>query len=226
MQQNSDATREIKVWDLPTRLFHWSLVILFGISWASIELVDNAFNIHMYSGYAILVLVLFRLLWGIFGSTTARFASFVRGVRTTIKYAATAMQLKPGNQIGHNPLGGWMILFMLGLLLFQAVTGLFANDDIINEGPLVHWISKDLSDILSGLHEGAFNFLLALIGLHIAAVLFYRFFKRENLITPMITGNKSVSGKATPDLRFTSTWIALLLLGIAVAGVALLVTRA
>lgn len=225
MQQNNDATREIKVWDLPTRLFHWSLVILFAISWASTELFDN-FDIHAYSGYAILVLVLFRVLWGIFGSTTARFTNFVRGLRPTLDYVATILQPKPSNQIGHNPLGGWTVLFMLGLLLFQAGTGLFSNDDMIDKGPLVHWISTDLSDILSELHEEAFNFLLALVGLHIVAVLFYRFFKRENLITPMITGNKSVSDKTTPALRFTSPWIALLLLGIVVAGFMLLITQA
>ena len=226
MQPNSDAHRTVKVWDLPTRLFHWSLVILFGVSWASIELSDNAFNIHMYSGYTILALVVFRLLWGVFGSTTARFANFVRGLRPTLHYAATILQPKPSNHIGHNPFGGWMVVLMLGLLLFQTTTGLFANDDIINEGPLAHWISKDMSDILSGLHQTAFNILLALAGLHIVAVLFYRFFKRENLVTPMITGNKSVSGTITPELRFTSIWIALLLLGIVVAGVAWLVTRA
>ena len=225
MHQDKDATQEIKVWDLPTRLFHWSLVILFGVSWASTELFDN-FDIHAYSGYAILVLVLFRLLWGIFGSTTSRFASFVRSPRSAFNYAATLLQPKPGNQIGHNPLGGWAVLFMLALLLFQAGTGLFANDDMIDKGPLVHLITTDLSDILSELHEEAFNFLLALVGLHIAAVLFYRLFKRENLVTPMVTGKKSVTGKTAPDQRFTSTWTALLLLIIVVAGVALLVTRA
>ena len=226
MQQNKHTSRSIKIWDLPTRLFHWSLVILFGISWASAELSDNAFNIHMYSGYAILSLVLFRLLWGVFGSTTARFATFVRGLRPTIAYARTLLQTNPGNQIGHNPLGGWMVLLMAGFLLFQAGTGLFANDDVINEGPLVHWISKDISDILSGLHEKSFDILLILAGLHIAAVLFYRFFKRDNLITPMITGRKSLTDKTTPNLRFTSGWVALLLLGIVVAGVALLVAQA
>lgn len=222
MQQDNDAPRKIKVWDLPTRLFHWSLVVLFGISWASVELSDNAFNIHMYSGYAILTLVLFRVLWGIVGSTTSRFSHFVRGPRASLEYLKTFLQSKQGHQIGHNPLGGWMVLSMLGLLLFQAGTGLFAHDDVTNEGPLVHLISTQLSDILSELHEGAFDFLLVLISVHIAAVLFYRFFKRDDLITPMITGAKPVSDKTVPNLRFTSTWIALLLLAIVAAGVALL----
>lgn len=226
MQQNKHANRSIKIWDLPTRLFHWSLVILFGISWASIELSDDAFNIHMYSGYAILSLVLFRLLWGVFGSSTARYTTFVRGLRPTIAYTKTLLRPEPSNQIGHNPLGGWMALLMVFFLLFQAGSGLFANDDVTNEGPLVHWISKDFSDILSGLHEKSFDILLVLVGVHIAAVLFYRFYKRDNLITPMITGRKPSVDETPTNLRFTSGWVALLLLGIAVAGVALLITQA
>ncbi|TCV86414.1 cytochrome b/b6 domain-containing protein [Sulfurirhabdus autotrophica] len=229
MQQENQTNpniQTIKIWDLPTRLFHWSLVILLGVSWASIELSDNAFNIHEYSGYTILSLVIFRVLWGIFGSTTSRFRTFIRGLQPTIAYAKTLLQSKPGNQIGHNPLGGWMVLLMLGFLLFQAVTGLFSNDDVSSEGPLAHWISKDISDILSGLHHESFDILLVIVGLHIAAVLFYRFFKRDNLITPLITGFKPLAGETPPKLRFTSNWIALLLFGIVIAGVALLVTKA
>ena len=119
-----------------------------------------------------------------------------------------------------------MVLFMLALLLFQAGTGLFAHDDISNSGPLANWISTHLSDIVSELHSSTFDFLLALTGIHIAAVLFYRFFKRENLITPMITGSKSIADKAAPTLSFVSSWIALLLLGIVAAGIALLITQA
>ncbi len=229
MQQENQPiqnSRPVKIWDLPTRLFHWILVILFGVSWASMELSDSTFNIHEYSGYAILSLVIFRVLWGIFGSTTARFTTFIRGLKPTVAYAKTLLQNKPGHQIGHNPLGGWMVLLMLGFLLFQAVTGLFSNDDVSNEGPLAHWISKEISDILSGLHQEAFDILLVIVGLHIAAVLFYRFFKRDNLITPLITGFKPLTGETPPKLHFTSNWIALLLLGMVIAGVALLITKA
>lgn len=223
MPELSPTNKEIKVWDLPVRLFHWTLVLLFAVSWASAEIGDNM-TIHFYSGYAVLALVLFRVLWGIFGSTTARFAHFLRGYRAAKDYAVALKENRAIAPIGHNPLGGWMVMLMLTFLLVQAGTGLFANDDVSTEGPLYHLISKDVSDILTEIHEVSFNILLALVGVHIAAVLYYRFIKRDNLVTPMITGRKSlVSDAPEPDIRFVGGWLALLLFGLAAGAVALLV---
>ncbi len=211
---------KIKVWDFPVRLFHWSLAICFAASWASAELFDNAMQYHLYAGYAILVLILFRILWGFVGSTTARFASFIRSFLTTLKYAGTLREPHPGKQIGHNPLGGWMVIAMLGFLLVQAGTGLFASDDVTTQGPLAFLVGDTLSDTLSGIHQQLFNFLLALVGLHITAVLFYRFFKHDNLITPMITGYKDLpNGIPTPHLYFVSNGRAFVLFGLVMIGV-------
>lgn len=211
---------KIKVWDFPVRLFHWSLAICFAASWASAELFDNAMQYHLYAGYAILVLILFRILWGFVGSTTARFTSFIRSFLTTLKYAGTLREPHPGKLIGHNPLGGWMVIVMLGFLLAQVGTGLFASDDATTQGPLAFFVGDTLSDTISGIHQQLFNFLIALIGLHVAAVLFYRFFKHDNLITPMITGYKHLPhGTPAPHLYFVSNWRAVVLFGLVMIGV-------
>lgn len=213
-------TQKIKVWDFPVRFFHWSLAICFAISWASAELFDNAMQYHLYAGYATLVLILFRILWGFVGSTTARFTSFVRSFLTTLNYVSTLREPHPGKQIGHNPLGGWMVMAMLGFLLAQAGTGLFSSDDVSTQGPLAFWVGDTLSDTLSGIHQQLFNFLLVLVSLHITAVLFYRFFKHDNLIAPMITGYKHLpDGIPAPHLSFVSNWRAFVLFGLVMIGV-------
>lgn len=215
-----NPSKSIRVWDLPTRLFHWLLVALFAFSWASAELGGNAMEWHMRSGYVLLGLVIFRLLWGVAGSATARFSQFVKGKGAILAY----LRGTTSATVGHNPLGGWVVVAMLALLLLQAATGLFANDDIITEGPLYHLISKDISDALTELHEGVFDVLLALAGLHVAAIFFYLFIKRDNLIRPMLTGRKQVPADIA-EPRMVGAWRALPLAAIAVAAVYLLVTR-
>ncbi len=209
--------KPIRVWDLPTRVFHWALVALVAVSWVSAEIGGNAMEYHVWSGYAVLTLVLFRLLWGVVGSQTARFSDFIRGPRAAWRHLR-ALFGGPGEaHVGHTPLGGWMILALLTGLLVQAGTGLFANDDIMTQGPLSRKVSKDMSDWLTGVHKENFEILLALIGLHVAAVLFYWLVKRDNLIVPMITGRKRVDA-ATPAPRLRTAWLALLPLA-AAAGV-------
>lgn len=215
--------QQVEVWDLPTRLFHWGLVICFIVSWASASLFDNM-QIHYYAGYTMLTLVLFRIVWGFAGSSTARFSHFVRGPRALIAYARSLPQRSRSTHFGHNPGGGWAVLGMLGLLLLQAATGLFSNDEDGTKGPLAHWVSDDLSDTLSTVHSVAFDFLLGLIGLHIAAVLFYRFFKQDNLIVAMITGRKTpIPGVPAPAAQFAELWRAALAFALIAGGVAALV---
>jgi cytochrome b len=168
----------------------------------------------------LLGLVIFRLLWGVAGSATARFSQFVKGKGAILAY----LRGTTSATVGHNPLGGWVVVAMLALLLLQAATGLFANDDIITEGPLYHLISKDISDALTELHEGVFDVLLALAGLHVAAIFFYLFIKRDNLIRPMLTGRKQVPADIA-EPRMVGAWRAMPLAAIAVAAVYLLVTR-
>ena len=214
----------IKVWDLPIRLFHWSVVICFAVSWGSVELFDNAMQVHLYAGYAMLTLVLFRVIWGFIGSGTARFSQFITGLRPTMAYASTLLKPRPSYYLGHNPLGGWAVMAMLALLILQAMTGLFANDDLLTSGPLAHWVGKDWSDTISEVHQIAFNFLLAVIGIHIVAVLFYRFFKHNNLIVTMITGYKSLPNTIpTANLQFASNWRALGIFVVIATSVAALV---
>jgi cytochrome b len=185
------------VWDLPTRLFHWLLVMLVIVSFVTGKTGGNAMVYHQWSGSAILTLLLFRVLWGIFGGLHSRFASFVRGPATVFRHAAEMFRKDAGRYIGHNPLGGWSILAMLASLFFQAGTGLFANDDIFIEGPLYTYVSKSTSDLLTRCHRINQDVIVALVAIHILAVLFYLVVKRENLIIPMLTGYKTVPQDTT-----------------------------
>lgn len=211
--------RTLRVWDLPVRLFHWTLVVLVAVSFTTAQIGGNAMQYHEWSGLTILTLVLFRVLWGFAGSTYARFGGFLRGPRSALDYARTLLRGKPIFHAGHNPLGGWMILLLLTSLLVQAGTGLFANDDVMMEGPLVKHVSKETSDLLTRIHHFNFNVLLGLVTVHVGAALFYLRVKRENLILPLVTGVKRVpAGVPAPELRGGPAWLALVLLA-ASAGV-------
>lgn len=179
--------REIKIWDLPTRLFHWCLAALFVTSWASAEF--DYFTIHYYSGYGILTLVIFRLIWGFAGSDTSRLLSYVKSPFTVLDYMKSLGARKAGNEIGHNPMGGYAVLALIALLAAQIVTGLFAQDvDFINSGPLSGMVSFELGNQASDLHHLLFDFLLIMVCIHLTAVTFHEGYKREGLIRAMITG--------------------------------------
>jgi len=214
----------IFVWDLPLRLFHWLLVLLIVISWTSVSIGGNAMQIHMLSGYTILTLVLFRILWGFLGSQHARFASFARGPAAVIAYLRALRRNNASQHLGHNPAGGWSVIAMLTVLLVQAATGLFANDDIATEGPLAKLVSKAMSDRITGIHHLNVKLLYVLIGLHLAAVAFYFFRKRENLVKSMFTGFKDVAAGLGDAVQARGkNWLAALLLAACAAGVYLLI---
>jgi cytochrome b len=220
--KGTPSPKPVVVWDLPTRLFHWLLVLLVVISFVTAKIGGNAMQYHEWSGFAILALLLFRLAWGIVGSRQSRFTTFVKGPATVWRYAAKLVHRDSPRSLGHNPLGGWSILAMLLALLVQAGTGLFANDDIITEGPLYEWVSKATSDWLTRIHKINQEAIILLVAVHVFAVLFYLFFKRENLIKPMITGVKPWSG--ADDLPASGrTWIAAVIAGLAATAVYLLV---
>jgi cytochrome b len=185
---------------------------------------------HMYAGYWVLALVLFRVMWGFAGSRHARFADFLAGPGRAIAFAKRLASKAPVAVAGHNPLGGWMVIALLVALLVQTGTGLFSNDDIAAEGPLFPLISKQLSDKLSTIHSWNFNLLLALSAIHVAAVLFHVFVKKENLVAAMFTGVKRLDGSASdaaevPAARFASSWRALALFVLAFVAVVLIVKR-
>lgn len=181
---------EVRVWDLPTRLFHWLLVCLVAVSITTAMIGGLAMQYHERSGMAIMVLVLFRVVWGFMGGTQARFAAFIRGPQEVLRYTRTLLRNDARRYIGHNPLGGWSIIAMLTGLGVQVGTGLFANDDILTEGPLAHWVSKAISDSLTRIHHINKVVLMGLVAVHVSAVVFYLVVKRENLVTPMVTGCK------------------------------------
>jgi cytochrome b len=190
-KENREAKMySIRVWDIPTRLFHWLLVGLVIFSFITGKIGVTTMKYHEWSGFAILVLVGFRLVWGFIGGQQSRFGTFVKGPSAVIRYASSLLSKNSMRHIGHNPLGGWSIIAMLISLLIQAGTGLFANDDILTVGPLYDLVSKKTSDWLTGIHQLNQNLLLVLVVIHIGAVIFYLIAKGDNLIKPMITGNK------------------------------------
>ena len=215
--ERQDASVTIKVWDAPVRLFHWLLVALVAVSVSTGYIGGNLMRWHVWSGCTILALLIFRLLWGFAGSTTARFAHFVRGPRAALGYARGLLARAPSNTAGHNPLGGWMVLLLLASAALQAGTGLFSNDDIATEGPLYDKVSKATSDAISAVHQANAVVLLVLIGLHVAAVLYYLWYKRENLLRPMITGRKEIPAQPLPALRFPGALRAAALAAVAAA---------
>ncbi|MGF1475647.1 MAG: cytochrome b/b6 domain-containing protein [Geminicoccaceae bacterium] len=213
---NEESNRTVKVWDLPVRLFHWLLAALFVTSWLSVELGEM--DRHLLSGYAILTLILFRLIWGLFGSTTAKLHDCVHSPRRIAGYLGDLLKGRPPQWVGHNPVGGLAVLALLILVALQVGTGLFANDDIFTEGPLASQVSKETSDWLTTVHKTSFNVLLAFVAIHIAANLLYLVGFRQNLIGAMITGRKSVQGEGR-QLRFPSPLWAVVALGVSAGAV-------
>ena len=182
--------KTVRVWDLPLRLFHWALVVLVSAAIITGNLGGEYMDAHFYCAYAILALLLFRLIWGVAGSVYARFASFLAGPRAVLAYLKTAASSSAEHRPGHNPLGGWSVVAMLTVLLLQVGSGLFSNDDIAREGPLAILVSRDWSATLTWFHtEVSINILYGLIGLHVLAIAYYALRKKINLVGPMLSGD-------------------------------------
>lgn len=202
--------KDVRVWDWPVRLTHWALVLCIAGLYATGEYGWLTMQWHFRFGYAALALVLFRILWGLVGSEHARFGDFVRGPGAIVAY------LRGGAQTpGHNPLGALAVLALLGVVLFQAVSGLFSNDEIEWYGPLSERISMAASSDWTGWHHTGQQLLLALIVLHLVAIAAYRVVKRIDLVRPMLTGRKR--GIEAPDARWRSPWLALVLFALCAA---------
>ena len=216
---------KVAVWDVPVRLFHWLLLGLVGFSWWSGDQGDDWMDWHSKSGYAILTLVLFRIGWGFIGSDSARFAHFVRGPRASFAYLRSVFQRQPKAYLGHNPLGGWMIMALLAVLLIQVITGLLGNDDSDYEAPLAHWLSHDTSSFITTLHAYSFDLLLILVGLHVVAVLTHLVMRRDDLLSAMFTGVKTSLTRESAG-RMVPAWQALQVLIVVALGVYALITLA
>lgn len=205
------------VWDLPTRVFHWSLAVLFGVSiLTGFNGGLNAMDYHMLSGYTIITLVGFRLLWGIVGSKNSRFLSFIRGPGAIFAHIRTLADPAEG-YAGHNPLGALSIIAMLLALAVQTATGLFSTDDVFVDGPLQHLVSHENSLFITSIHKTNLWILIALVGLHLAAIAWYQLIRKENLLLPMITGWKRLE---TAVVAERNNWLlAIVLLGAVAGGV-------
>lgn len=189
------------VWDVPTRLFHWALVICVCAAWYIGDNRDfSNINYHFYLGYTIGGLIVFRLLWGLVGPAPVRLSKLFFGPVSVFRYLSTVFKREPSGTAGHNPIGSWSVLAMLVSLAVQVVTGLFAEDDgLFASGPLAGYVSSSTILQMNEIHHYNSRILLALVGLHVFAGLFYLIWKRENLIGAMFTGKKLV--KLDPDDR-------------------------
>jgi cytochrome b len=189
--EQAPAPRRIRVWDPWVRAFHWLLVLGLVLAWYSAEygFGELGKTWHMRIGTAVLGLILFRVLWGLVGSQTARFGHFVRGPGRVLAYLQAARRGEP-TPVGHNPLGGWAVVVLLLLAAAQPITGLFASDDILASGYLANDVPEAVQDAIGGLHKDLFWVLLGFAGLHVAATIAYLPLKRENLIRWMVTGRR------------------------------------
>lgn len=193
------------LWDIPTRVFHWLIVCCLPLAWLTAE-TDN-YEAHQWIGYTVITLVLFRVAWGFVGSGHSRFRDFVVGPGRVLAY----LRGGEAGSAGHNPAGGWSVLALLSLLLLQAVSGLFNSDDVLFSGPLYYAASVDLRDAMGVVHEVAFNLLLALVALHIMAVLYHQLVLGERLLGAMIRGRAEGRDGILPTVPW---WRALIILAL------------
>lgn len=199
MQGTPLALARVRTWDIPTRLVHWLMVVSIATSWWTAEI--NRLDYHRYSGYLLLGLLIFRIYWGLAGSSTARFSRFIKGPRAILSY----LRGQTTTPAGHNPLGALSVVALLSLLAIQITLGLFAEDvDGLESGPLSHLVSFEVGRACANWHATVFDLLLWMIGLHVAAVLFYVFYKKQNLIGAMLHGRREYSQQPETPIVFAS----------------------
>ena len=209
------------VWDLPTRLFHWTLTLSLVGSWVSAEVGYEWMAWHIRLGYVALTLIVFRLVWGFVGPHHARFSSFMRWPWHALRELPELMSTQTSNRAGHSHLGGWSIAVMLALVGIQAGSGLFITDDIFYAGPYNPAVSSDTAGTLAQVHRINFQLLQAMVSLHILIIVWYRWRKHTNLLAPMLSGLKSIdAADAIPSSKLLA---GLAIAGLCAGGVALLV---
>ncbi len=212
------APGRIRVWDLPTRIFHWTLAALVVFSFTTGKIGGEWMSWHLKSGYAILTLLLFRLAWGVVGSSTSRFAGFVRGPVAFYRYAGEIISKRHRAVVGHNPMGGWMVIVLLVVLLAQAGSGLFSDDEIATQGPLAEKVSNAVVGKMSSFHEFNGWIIAVAAGVHVLEIAYYWFGLKDNLVKPMWNGWRAFDAVVSqPPAR--ATWLAAVLLAFAAAAV-------
>lgn len=203
-----------RLWDWPVRLVHWLFVLILPAMWWTAE--EGNLTLHKQLGMVMVILLAFRILWGLVGSSTARFAGFVRGPVAVGRYVRSLFGGPAGEPVvGHNPLGGWSAILLLLLLCWHVGLGLIAQDtDGIESGPLNHLVDYDTAEWAREMHEFGFNLILALVAIHVLAIVFYLVVKRDNLVGPMFTGRRALA-EGTTAPRIAPWWLALVCLFIA-----------
>jgi cytochrome b len=208
MTTSNSATelRPVRVWDLPTRVFHWSLALLVISAVVCVKVGGNAMTWHFRAGYAVIALLGFRIVWGLIGGRWSRFASFVYAPATILRYLRGEHLAGDHFEVGHNPLGSLSVLGLLGILLLQVSTGLFADDEVSSSGPLVKFVSGAVSSLATRWHAdfGAV-IIYVLVGLHVAAIVYYRRRKQLDLVTPMLKGDKLLPAQVPPSVDNVSS---------------------
>lgn len=190
-----ETPRPVRIWDLPTRVFHWTLLFAVLALIVSGKVGGNALAWHMRLGLLVLALLGFRLVWGFIGGHWSRFASFVRGPSTVMRYLRGEAGAGEHLEVGHNPLGAFSVLAMLAVLALQVATGLVVDDEIATTGPLNRFVSAGTASAATAWHKGPGQVLVfALVALHVAAVLYYRFAKGRDLVSAMLKGDKALPG--------------------------------
>jgi cytochrome b len=195
------AFAPVRVWDLPTRVFHWLLALLVVFSIVSALIGGGAMVWHMRSGYAVFTLLLFRLVWGFLGGRWSRFATFLYAPSTSLRYLRGESLPDEHHHVGHNPLGAWSVFALLGVLAVQVASGLVADDEIAANGPLVRFVSSATSSAATRWHKNFGQWIIVtLVILHLGAIAFYWLKRRHNLVAPMLHGDKVLAGEVPAAL--------------------------
>jgi len=201
--KNKNLNEKVYVWDIGIRLFHGFLIVLLLVSWWTGKEGGLYLEYHFWSGYSILTLIVFRVIWGFVGSTTARFDYFIRSPRTVMYFFKDLLRREKYEGLSHNPAGSYMVVVLIVILFVQVMTGLFSDDEIFNEGPFRHYITSNLASELTNLHHIVFNIILVLVATHILAVMWHELVKGERLVWSMITGKKKLH-QEPPNLFYAS----------------------
>lgn len=196
------------IWDIYTRIFHWLLVVCIGLQWLTADLGGDWLQWHARIGYVTLALIVFRIIWGIAGTTYARFISFLPRPKAIKEH----LQGKKTVYLSHNPVGAIMVFALILIILAQGISGLFTTDDIFFDGPLRGLLGSEWQQLADSIHHESFSLLKVLVALHIAAAFYYLWVKKQNLIVPMITGYKRTGKDESITSQYhVRAWLIMLL---------------
>jgi cytochrome b len=208
--------QKLFIWDLPVRLFHWLLIISLLCAWYTSDGERGFIDYHLLIGYLILGLIIFRLIWGVFGTKYAKFTQFIPSKTNLISYLKSSKKDSSEHIVGHNPLGALMVVLMLTLILSQAISGLFMNDDVYTTGPYYASASESVQSLMTFIHTNVFDLILIVSTIHISAAVYYLVVKKVNLIVPMITGYKAMINDENKGIKSSKLLIAAVIISVVV----------